>query len=384
MTMTWPEGFIWGTASSATQAEGAVAGSDWYAWEEQGRVPRSGDGNGFATRHGEDFALYAEHGLTHHRLSLEWARLEPTQGHHDEAEVERYRTMLQAGRDAGISIWACLHHFVLPGWFADDLSGFRDDKQGRLVWSRHVDWVAETFGDLVSGWKPINEPTFYALGSHLMGLLPPGRSDPREAAAVLATIHQAGADAARLLRTPTTPVASVQSLIPIFTAEDTADAAAAVAHLDDLWWGSWADESQLDAYDYLGFSFYSAIGVKGDGSVGPWPVNGRPGPQGYVPWAEGFAHVLERLGSDHAGRPLLVAEAGIGTADDQERHDYVEDVLGIVQNAITGGIDVQGLFWWTGVDNYEWHQGYDLRFGLFDRDRNPSPAADLARRAALG
>jgi beta-glucosidase len=384
MTMTWPEGFIWGTASSATQAEGAVAGSDWYAWEEQGRVPRSGDGNGFATRHGEDFALYAEHGLTHHRLSLEWARLEPTQGHHDEAEVERYRTMLQAGRDAGISIWACLHHFVLPGWFADDLNGFRDDKQGRLVWSRHVDWVAETFGDLVSGWKPINEPTFYALGSHLMGLLPPGRSDPREAAGVLATIHQAGADAARLLRTPTTPVASVQSLIPIFAAEDTADAAAAVAHLDDLWWGSWADETQLDAYDYLGFSFYSAIGVKGDGSVGPWPVNGRPGPQGYVPWAEGFAHVLERLGSDHAGRPLLVAEAGIGTADDQERHDYVEDVLGIVHNAITGGIDVQGLFWWTGVDNYEWHQGYDLRFGLFDRDRNPSPAADLARRAALG
>ena len=56
MTMTWPEGFIWGTASSATQAEGAAAGSDWYAWEEQGRVPRSGDGNGFATRHGEDFA----------------------------------------------------------------------------------------------------------------------------------------------------------------------------------------------------------------------------------------------------------------------------------------------------------------------------------------
>jgi len=381
MTSEWPDGFIWGTGASATQAEGAAPGSDWYGWEEVGRVPRSGGGNGFATRYAEDFALYAQHGLTHHRLSLEWTRLEPTQGQHDQAEVERYRALLQAGRDAGISVWACLHHFALPGWFADDLNGFRDDKQGRLVWSRHVDWVAETFGDLVFGWKPINEPTYYALGSHLLGSLPPGRKDRNEAANVLKTIHQAGADAAHLLRTPATPVATVQSLIPIFKAEDTAEATAAAARLDELWWGSWADDRQLDAYDYLGFSYYSAIGVRGDGSVGPWPVNGRPGPQGYVRWAEGFAHVLERLGADHPGRQLLVGEAGIGTDDDSERKGYVEDVLGHVHDAIKGGIDVRGLFWWTGVDNYEWHQGYDLRFGLFDRDRNPSPAAEVAARA---
>ena len=113
-----------------------------------------------------------------------------------------------------------------------------------------------------------------------------------------------------------------------------------------------------------------------------WPVNGRPGPQGYVRWAEGFAHVLERLGADHPGRKLLVGEAGIGTDDDAERKGYVEDVLGHVHDAIKGGIDVHGIFWWTGVDNYEWHQGYDLRFGLFDRDRNPSPAAEVAARAA--
>ena len=150
MGTVWPEGFIWGTGASSTQAEGAAPGSDWWAWEQAGRVPRSGDGNGFATRHAEDFALYVEHGLTHHRLSLEWARLEPRQGQHDTAEVERYQAMLTAARDTGVSIWACLHHFSLPGWFADDLGGFRDDRQGRLVWSRHVDWVAETFGDLVS------------------------------------------------------------------------------------------------------------------------------------------------------------------------------------------------------------------------------------------
>jgi beta-glucosidase len=250
-----------------------------------------------------------------------------------------------------------------------------------LVWSRHVDWVAETFGDLVAGWKPINEPTWYALGSHLFGALPPGRRDRNDAAGVLRTIHQAGADAARLLRSPATPVATIQNLSPIFRVEDTPESVAAAERLDERIWQSWASADQLDAYDLLGFSYYSAIGVHADGSIGRWPVDGRPGPQGYVPWAEGFGHVLERLAADHPGRPILVCEAGIGTDDEAQRSDYVEDVLGVVRDGVTGGTDVRGVFWWTGVDNYEWHSGFDVRFGLFDRDRNPKPAAEIARSA---
>ena len=124
--------------------------------------------------------------------------------------------------------------------------------------------------------------------------------------------------------------------------------------------------------------------MAGDGSLTTWPVAGRRGAMGYVPWAEGLGHVIHRLAEAHPGRPLLVCEAGIGTDDETERTGYVEDVLGIVADAITGGVDVRGIFWWTGVDNYEWHHGFDVRFGLFDRDRNPKPAADIARRAALG
>ena len=373
---------MWGTAASSTQTEGASPGSDWHAWEQQGRVPRSGGGNGFATRYAEDFALYAQHGLAHHRLSLDWNRLEPRQGQRDQAEVERYRAILQAARDAGLSIWACLHHFVLPGWFADDLRGFRDPKVGRLIWSRHVDWVAETFGDLVAGWKPINEPGFYALGSHRFGLLPPGRADRAEAATVLATIHDAGVDAARLLRTPATPVATIHSLSPIFCIEDTQQARATQSVLEARTWEAWAADSHLDAYDYLGFSYYAAVGIRGDGSVGTWPAEEPAGPQGYVRWAEGFAHVLHRLAEDHPSRPLLVCEAGIGTDDESHRAAYVSEVLDHVRHALRDGVDVRGIFWWTGVDCYEWHQGDSLSFGLFDRDRNPTPAAEVARRAA--
>src|SRR5512144_558816 len=83
--------FWWGTGASSTQCEGAAPASDWARWERIGNTPASGDGNGFASRYAEDFSLLAERGLTHHRLSIEWARIEPRQGERDYDAVEHYR-----------------------------------------------------------------------------------------------------------------------------------------------------------------------------------------------------------------------------------------------------------------------------------------------------
>jgi len=85
--MRWPDGFMWGTAASSTQCEGAAPASDWIDWERDGHAPASGDGNGFAARYAEDFRTYAGLGLRHHRLSIEWARIEPAEGEHDPEAV---------------------------------------------------------------------------------------------------------------------------------------------------------------------------------------------------------------------------------------------------------------------------------------------------------
>src|SRR5580698_2516629 len=103
--MRWPDGFMWGTGASSTQCEGAAPASDWWDWERQGRAPISGDGNGFAKRFAEDFAIYASLGLTHHRLSIEWARIEPEEGIYDRAAIEHYREMLAAAHEAGVTPW---------------------------------------------------------------------------------------------------------------------------------------------------------------------------------------------------------------------------------------------------------------------------------------
>ncbi len=410
-TGSFPDGFMWGTASSSTQIEGAAPRSDWAAWEAAGRAPRSGDGNGFATRYAEDFRQWAGLGLTHHRLSLEWARLEPRPGVHDPGAVEHYREVLRAARDAGVDVWVCLHHFTLPGWFADDEGGFTDARARGYFWPRHVDWVAETFGDLVSGWKPVNEPVAYAFGGWMAGEIPPGRSDfPAFAEALEATLL-ANHEAWRLLRSGDQPTCTVVNLSPVYPAwpsgdeRERAPAESNARLFDDVIWSSWMRalrdgvlavpgrperevEDMAGSFDLIGFSYYNALAVHADLSTGPYPADARVGPLGYAPWAEGLGEVLRRLHEELPRRPLVVAECGLGTpaaADDDEwRATYLDECLAVTREAVADGVDVRGFFHWTAVDNYEWTHGYDVAFGLVGRDRTPKGSAEVARRWATG
>ncbi len=383
--MSFPEGFWWGTGASSTQAEGAAPASDWYALERKGVMPTSGDGNGFGTRYAEDFELYAQYGLTHHRLSIEWARIEPEEGRRDEAAIEHYARVLTAARDAGISPWVCLHHFTLPGWFTEiGDGGFLDDRGRSYYWARHVAFVAETFGDLVFGWKPINEPGAYA------GIYPTKarRFD------VLGAILLAQRDAWRELRGGGKPVATVHDLSPNYKVGHTVKTDRLYDAVENMMWKVWmraeidgvlaipgrAEREVADlreACDLIGFSYYSATGISEEGTIVPYPVDARVGPMGYAPWSEGLAVVLHRLHDELPGRPLLICEHGVGTPDDEWRCDVLRESLGYVEDAINDGIDIRGFFHWTGVDNYEWNHGYDVQFGCFTRDREPRGSAEL-------
>jgi beta-glucosidase len=369
--VSFPSGFWWGTGASSTQCEGAAPASDWARWEKLGRAPASRDGNGFGHRYAEDFELLAEHGLTHHRLSIEWARIEPRQGERDNDAIEHYRSVLLAARAAGVEPWVCLHHFTLPGWFSDDLGGFLDEKAARYWWPRHVDFCAETFGDLVFGWKPINEPVAYALESFLAGLFPPGRRDVGDFHAVVHNLHVANADAARLLRGNGAPIATIHNLSPVYAADPSPEARERASRVEEVMWRSWAEPEFLEPFDLLGFSYYSALGVGGDGSFSPYPTDAKVGPMGYAPWSAGLGEVLHRLAEDHPDVPLLIAECGIGTEDDDWRATYLRECLDEAERALSDGIDLRGFFHWTAVDNYEWLLGYSVPFGLFDRERNP-------------
>jgi beta-glucosidase len=76
--------------------------------------------------------------------------------------------------------------------------------------------------------------------------------------------------------------------------------------------------------------------------------------------------VIDRLHAGVPGTPLLVAEFGIGTDDNEVRAWYLARGLEVINASIERGADVRGCFHWTGVDNYEWLHGYDVSFGTID------------------
>ncbi|MCB0976128.1 MAG: glycoside hydrolase family 1 protein [Acidimicrobiales bacterium] len=397
--MRWPEGFMWGTGASSTQCEGAAPASDWWLWERDGQAPLSGDGNGFAERYREDFGLLAGLGLTHHRLSIEWARIEPEPGVHDPAAVDHYRSVLSAARDAGIDPWVTLHHFTLPQWFAES-GGFLVEANRTGPWARHVDFVADSFGDLTHGWQPINEANYYAKAAYGGRGWPPGHDDPAELSIVEEAIQLANAEAAIRLRGTGAPVSSIFGLSGIVTQDDRSDTHSLARELYDSFWapglGLFRDgvlevkgRSPIErpdlagAFDMIGFSYYATMGVA-EGRLAVHPPGAPVSPLGYGIWADGLGLVLDRLHDEVPDTPLLVAEYGIGTDDDEQRAEYLERGMQITNDAIGRGIDVRGFFHWTAVDNYEWLHGYEVSFGIIDRDRNVRPSASVLAREARG
>jgi beta-glucosidase len=80
---------------------------------------------------------------------------------------------------------------------------------------------------------------------------------------------------------------------------------------------------------------------------------------------------------------LLIAEYGIGTADDEARSAYLAAGLDITHAALERGIDIRGFFHWTAVDNYEWLHGFDLEFGIITKERVVKPSAEILSREIL-
>jgi beta-glucosidase len=328
----------WGTGAAATQCEGAAPRSDWAGWEAEGRAPASRDGNGFRTRYGDDFTLLAAHGITHHRVTIEWARLEPEPGRWDADEADHVRRVLRAAAEAGVDVWACLLHGSAPGWFTDDQRGWLDDKAATLTWPRHVDRVAAALGDLVAGWVPIHEPDLTARLGYGDGTFPPGRRREDDRHDAEAALRVAEAEAARLLRSGPAPVAVAWRPGADVDHDDLVVVSAPVADLED--------------------PLARLAGTAAPAGV--LVVTGDPG---------------------DPGAPGAPSRDGDG---DGARRDRLDRAVRLVAEAPGHGLRVVGSFHLPAVDGYEWHRGFDARLGLFDRDRNPRGALSALPPAPPG
>jgi beta-glucosidase len=415
--LTFPDGFLWGTASAAHQVEGQNTKNDWWSFEQRPGAIWHGDRSGLACdwwRHAEhDFDLMAEMGHNTHRLSVEWSRIEPEEGVFDASAIARYRQMLMGLRQRGIEPMVTLFHFSSPLWLARR-GGWRNPASvGRF--RRFVRQTVEQLGDLVTLWCTINEPNVYAAMGYLLGEHAPGERSLPLYFRVLKHLLQGHAAAYRVIHAldAGAQVGLVKN-IQIFDALDRADGASAcVARILDrlfnritltavekgrlqfpLGPGPGMHSPLLDSQDFVGLNYYyrqrvslrpemggrlSILRVTPEAEVSDL---GRNGTYGEV-YPRGMYRALKR--GAHLGKPIYITENGLPDADDDQRPRFLLTHLAQVQRAIREGIDVRGYYHWSFTDNFEWAEGWGLRFGLVALDernqtRTPRPSAELYSR----
>jgi beta-glucosidase len=194
----FPAGFLWGTATAAHQVEGGNR-NDWSRFEEEpGHVAR-GERSGRAVDHwnrmSEDVALMSRVRANAYRFSVEWSRVEPTDGIQDEAAWARYVELVRLLEQVGITPMVTLLHFTLPQWIADRGGVTAPDFPERF--GRFAGEAARRLGPRVELWCVMNEPNVQMYLGYVLGIWPPGQRSPEEAVKAFAGLMRGHGSAAR-------------------------------------------------------------------------------------------------------------------------------------------------------------------------------------------
>jgi len=433
----FPPDFLFGAATAADQIEGhAHGGAGPCHWDSfaatPGNVVRAEDGARACDhyhRYEEDLDLMRDGGFDAYRFSTSWARVLPDGRGTPNAEgLDFYDRLVDACLDRGLKPFQTLYHWEMPSALAD-LGGWTNPDVADWF-ADFVEVIQTRIGDRVASVATLNEPWCISYLSHFIGHHAPGLRDIRATARSMHHVMKAhGRGLARLREMGQRNCGIVLNFDHTRPASDSpADVAAAdrwdgimnrwfleaLAHgrypkavLDGLaphMPKGWEDDMAEIArpIDWLGVNYYTRHFAAAAPEGAPWPaVEMREGdlPRTQMGWEiypEGLGEFLTWISRDHLpDLPLYVTENGMAWADevtgeqvaDPEREAFVTAHLEAVRDAIAGGADVRGFFYWSLLDNYEWAFGYEKRFGLIHVDfaslqRRPK-ASYLALKAML-
>ncbi len=414
-TFHFPPDFRWGTAAASHQAEGNNTNNQWWAWEQQAGRIKEGHTSGLACdwwRNAEaDFDRMAALGLNALRLSVEWSRIEPKEGFLDTNAVDRYRQLLRGLRERGIEPLVTLHHFSDPLWLTEQ--GGWENERVIPLFARYVEHTVRALSSEATLWCTINEPNVYSFMGYLEGVFPPGKQELGTALKVLRNMLQAHVAAYRAIHRvqpeakvglahnlrffdPLNPRAPLDRLAA--WVQDLSFNTATLSPLGRRWWslplGVGPAFGLRRTLDWIGLNYYTRdliafdrTSTRGYGRVSHTPTaEALDGGYGEL-YPEGMFRALKRL--SRFGLPIYVTENGIPDSDDDQRPRALLLHLHQMWKAMQENIPVQGYYHWTFVDNFEWAEGWTLRFGLIELEpetgaRKPRPSADLYGAIARG
>ena len=424
----FPDDFLWGTAIAPYQVEGGLHQSDWYQWEDHcgGHCSEDSadDGPDFLVHYADDFDAAVSLSNNAIRLGISWSRLFPTAESFpdspDPEAVQLYHDILDAARERGLEPMVTLVHFTLPTWIHD-----LDDRKARPGWedpaipelfAEFATWAADEYGSKVDLWITLNEPFVLLVGGWVAAAMPPGLDFDIDAALVaghnMITAHARGYDAIHLVDVvdadgddkPARVSISQHSRVFMAKNPDNPRQVRAVEmfryllndyFLNAVVYGNLDMNYDFDVedpddvvgdpdlegrLDFVGLNYYGPTVVVETANDDLFPLIGIPfindldlqGLEepitdfGWSIYPAGFRQVIEETAE--YGLPIIVTENGLADAGDTLRPRFLVEHLYELGAAMDDGIDIDGYFHWSLMDNFEWSSGYCPRFGLLRVD----------------
>ena len=416
--MSFPKGFLWGTASASYQIEGAwnEDGKGESIWDRfshtPGKIKRGETGDvacDFYHRYREDIGIQSELGLNAARMSLSWPRILPEgRGAVNSKGLDFYDRVVDELLSRNIQPWITLFHWDLPqaledlgGWPNRDLAEYFRD---------YAAVVVDHLGDRVKHWMVFNEPWVFTILGYLVGIHAPGLRQANEAIRATHTVNMAQGLAVRALRESHKKPAmvgtafSMASVVAASDSDDDKGAAERWHRFSNLWFletvmngrypeaylrGTVADRVEIKdgdmekikaPLDFIGINLYSRAVVAhepSDHHLAAKQIRGGSEEVTDFGWEvvpQALSQMVLRIAQDYPGLPIYITENGCsygdgpgpdGKVNDLRRISFMRRYLAELNRAIRKGADVRGYFTWTLTDNFEWAEGlHGQRFGI--------------------
>jgi beta-glucosidase len=420
----FPKEFVWGTATSSYQIEGAwnEDGKGESIWDRFTHTPgKIQDGSNADTacdhyhRWREDIALMKDLGLQAYRFSIAWPRVLPEgRGRVNQAGLDFYNRLVDALLEAGITPFVTLYHWDLPQTLQD--AGGWPARATAEAFVEYADVVSRALGDRVKHWITHNEPWCVSLLSHQIGEHAPGWHDWPAALAAGHHVLLSHGWAVPVLRRNVAhaEVGITLNFTPATPASNSPEDLAATRHFDGYFNRWFAEPLYRGAYpadmvaaytaaghlpptgpafvqdgdfaaitmptDFLGVNYYSRAVISAAMLAAEAPPEALPGPtdvertdMGWEVYPQGLYDLLTRLHHDYRPARLYITENGASYSDgpdgdgrvhDERRRRYLRDHFAACRRAIDAGVPLAGFFVWSLMDNFEWAKGYTQRFGI--------------------
>jgi beta-glucosidase len=423
--------FIYGVATASFQIEGGANNRLPCIWDTfcdtKGKVADGSNGL-IACNHynlwEQDVELIDSLGVDAYRLSISWPRVIKESGELNKEGVDYYLRILDTLKSKNIKAFVTLYHWDLPQHIED--KGGWLNRETAYKFQDYADLISKAFGDRVYAYATLNEPFCsaflgYEVGVHAPGIV--GKEFGKKAAHHLLLAHGLAMQVLAK-NSPSSQNGIVLNFTPCYPESDSTADIQATSFADD-YFNQWYIKPLFDGdypeimaelpkenhpeilesdmaiishhIDFLGVNFYTRAIYCADADEHFIQID-PPSPRTDIGWEiypKAFTELLVSLNEKYALPPVYITENGAAMADeiidgvvnDQDRVDYYQQHLNAVHDAMMQGVQVNGYFAWSLMDNFEWAEGYLKRFGIvhvdYDTQVRTVKASGLAYKALI-